>query len=150
MKTCIVKKRLWHYKLIMKYSPMMPSRGLCGYVWQVVLWSAGLIVSIPTGLAAVVMGPLVVVFGDTVRDWMSSLPFTIELWLYVSAVIGVMAWGMGLVAGAIFVIIAIGQHVMLPVLQKAHDSYYGEDRRLLSVWWQAKKDKLCPIIQYED
>lgn len=152
-KTCVVKKRLWHYKLINDYSPFWPVKSLCGYVWQVVGCSATVIVGVPFTLSAIVMTPLLIIFDETVRAWIDSLPFIVEIWLLAAAVFGGMAWIVGLSMLLIFTLAATGEFVVVPAIQKLSHVYYKNSDRepgLFRQWLKAKHDKLCPIIKFED
>ena len=143
-----VKKSSWRYRLIYDYSPFYPARSVCGYFWQVVAWVTTILITVPTLCLAVVSAPLLVFAGEPFKEWVDAMPVIPQIWFILASVIGVVMWGIAVVLGLVFVVGGICAYGVAPILNKVSDRF--EEPGLFRQWIKAKKEKICPLIEYVD
>lgn len=149
----MVRKSSWHYRLLDGYSPIHIASNVCTYFWQVVIWTASVIILVPSTIVAVVLPPVLLYLGDPALEQLAELSNIVELWIMICSVIGIVAWF--LAAGALTLFI-LGTIVRLIVgLFPDRDPF--DERRvptkepgLFRQWMKAKKEKMCPLIEFTD
>lgn len=154
----IISKRSWHYRLINDYSPFWVQRSLCGYFWQVVTLSLAIIIGVPTALAAVVLGgPLFWIYGgDPLVVLIQEYPFIIKEWMLASMILGFIGWIAVAICAILFTMagcfIGIGKVIDLVKGEYKPDEESTELKEpgLFRSWVAAKRDKICPILEFKD
>ena len=127
-----VNKNSWHYKLWRKYGgdEFLGSVSLCGYV-QRLFWVSLFVAALATVMAICV--------GTIVAGLVSAT-------IHHPVVVGCAALGMALLFGAVYV------STMRPpwsdFLFRKH-TIKGPPG-LVASWVKAKKDKVCPLLDFED
>ena len=140
-----ISKNSWHYRTIRNMN-RQPSRSLCMYFWQVVFCSLFLYIIGPAVLIAggiCIAGLLPLVIGGLITHTPDSALFE---WVSV-----VKCWSVGI--GSIVVFFAVGWFaVVLYNFTRGKISNYSVDKEpsVLVSYIQAKKQKVCPVIEFKD
>ena len=141
-----INKSAWHYELITEglfwLDGQLPSRSLCVYFWQVV-W----MLLKGVGVAMLVASPLVAlawsVAGYSPEALLMLVPYVV--WAYIGATCLAMA--------VIFVfagtVVLICEGVKLMVKKIGIKKSSSSPTSLVYNYIKAKKDKICPIIDFE-
>lgn len=140
-----ISKNSWHYRTIRNMN-RQPSRSLCMYFWQVVFCSLFLYIIGPAVLflgAVCIAGLLPLVIGGLITHTPDSALFE---WVSV-----VKCWSVGI--GAVIVFFSVGWFaVALYNFTRGKISNYSVDKEpsVLVSYIQAKKQKVCPVIEFKD
>ncbi len=140
-----ISKNSWHYKTIRNMN-RTPSRSLCLYFWQVVFCSLFLYIIGPgvlLGGGVCLAGGIPLVIGGLITHTPDA-----DLLHWITAV---KCWSVGL--GAIAVLTAVVWFVVTAwnfVADKFSDAKLDKENGVLVSYIQAKKEKVCPIIEFKD
>ena len=130
-----ISKNSWHYRFI-QATGEIPKHGLCDYVWQVLK---------PLGVLAILFIIAVIVtfpIGETIITQMSVAPVGNHWLTYLaSAIVGLIAGTVIVIVSAIFVVCACN----------LKDKVFTNNKNGVTMSYiKAKKEKSCPIIEFED
>ncbi len=140
-----ISKNSWHYRTIRNMN-RQPSRSLCMYFWQVVFCSLFLYIIGPAVLIAggiCIAGLIPLVIGGLITHTPDSALFE---WVSV-----VKCWSVGI--GSIIVLSAVIWFVVTAwnfVADKISDLRVDKEKGILVSYIQAKKQKVCPVIEFKD
>lgn len=132
----IIKKTSWHYKLI-KFFDFRPSNSLCPYVRQLVLACLLVLFNIAVGIAISIVFVL--------------QPIHVLLALAGLMVITPNALAIGLIGWAVWVLIGIfvGGHWLRKWNRERNKSKPETEPNIVMAYIKAKKEKICPTIDFE-
>lgn len=140
-----ISKNSWHYRTIRNMN-RTPSKSLCVYFWQVVMCTFFLYIFTPIiflvmGIA--VAGAIPMLIGAIMT---STADAELHNWIVV-----VKCWSIGLgfivaLAAVVWFIVSIWSYVGSKLSNFSVDSEKG----LLVSYVKAKKQKVCPIIEFKD
>lgn len=130
-----ISKNSWHYRFI-RSTGEIPKPGLCDYVWQL-LKPIGVLIILFL-IACVLMYPL----GEVVLTKMSVAQIGTD-WLTM-----IVATIIGLVIGTIVAIISAVIVVYALILKDKVCT--KQNNGVMMTYIKAKKEKSCPIIEFED
>jgi len=140
-----ISKNSWHYRTI-KNMNRQPARSLCLYFWQVVFCSLFLYIIGPAILllcAVCIVGLLPLVIGGIATHTPDG-----ALWDWIVAV---KCWSVGI--GITIVFFAVGWFaVAFYNFTRGKISNYSVDKEpsVLVSYIQAKKQRVCPVINFKD
>lgn len=140
----------WHYRLLRFFYIDVPS-DLCRYARNLVLTLAAIsatVISVPFGMFAVGM-----IFASGEQELGSAFVYVLDLMgldgsgalttslMVVAMIIGALAWAM-------LALVIFGYCILY--LDGAFDDGPAPAKQpgLISTWWRAKKDKICPLINF--
>lgn len=141
-----ISKNSWHYKTIRNLN-RTPSRSLCLYFWQVVLCSLFLYL---IGPAVLLLGGFCIIGGLplVVGGLLTHTPDGDLLWNWI---VMVKCWSVGI--GAIVAFFAVGWFIVSLwgyIKSKLSKVSIDKEPSVLVSYIQAKKQKVCPFINFKD
>ena len=146
-----ISKRSLHYRFLNKVSDYTPPRDLCRYMRNLVGWIFIWTVFVPTAAIGMVEVVLLFFVGPDELDALLdtySIGFVGQVYIAVSLFIGFLTW----------IVLAFGSFCWVADKIKARryergyvsGKDYERKPSLISEWWKAHKEKVCPIIEFTE
>lgn len=133
-----VSKRSLHYRFLQRMNGTPPT-DLCRYMRNLVgfLFLCGVI--LPIIVTGMISFPLVMYFGkDALHVFIADVGVVTRIFIIVTIALGGLAW------------LAVALLTVFFTCDKIRAWRQYEPDSLLSVWLRAKKEKICPIIEFTE
>lgn len=168
-----IKKTSWHYRvnkfvhslLTMNWNFVdyyCPARSICTYFWSTI-FSLVVLIEIPFILFGMYSWTEVwfeyANYSEMFFEWAIQTPITLIFVPFgiVGLVIGLAVWVMGAIL-LLLILMFLGYYIFsLLVYKRTYNtdrSAYNADKpaqpSLLKEWWKAKKEKVCPLVNFVD
>jgi hypothetical protein len=140
-----INRNSWHYRLL-KFSDTVPSTSLCLYFWQVALVVPikGLVVAVFGSLLGVCLVTFLLLFAAPLATLLffliSDLPPSSD-WVLLN-LLGAIIW--------LIPIVLFGEVAVKKILRNKETNYTPKEPNILLEFLKAKKEKICPLIQFVD
>ncbi len=135
-----ISKRSLHYRFLRKMDGLPPT-DLCRYMRNLVGWSLLVGVAAPITIFGMIALPASIVFGLFFIDLLvDKFGVIVAIALAGSFILGAFAW--------LIVLISTILTVMDKMTQWRWRRY--ESDSLLIKWWKARKENICPIIEFTE